>query len=160
MKVSDIVSGAAFLLLALAIGIYAQTFPPIRNQPYGAGAFPTVVAVGLGGFSLLLIWRGIQERRAASGEMLVQFAAWARTPKTALNFALALALVVIYILFADAIGFIPISAAILLILFLRMDVRPLTAVAVAIGITIVIQIAFVDLLRVPLPRGILDRVLW
>jgi putative tricarboxylic transport membrane protein len=161
MKVSDIVCGAALLLLAIVVGVYARTFPTIPGQLYGAGAFPTVIAVGLGAFSLVLIARALGEARAAGRRgPAVEFAEWARTPRTLVNFAATILLVLAYVLFSEQVGFIPISSAILILLFWRTRVRPLTAVIVGVAMSIVIHVAFVDFLRVPLPRGILDRVLW
>ena len=64
MRVSDIISGVIFLALAIFIFVYAQTLPPMPGQRYGAGAFPTLIAFGLGGFSIIMMlqaWR----RRAA-----------------------------------------------------------------------------------------------
>ena len=36
----------------------------------------------------------------------------------------------------------------------------LLAVVVGIAMSVIIHVAFVDFLRVPLPRGVLDPVLW
>lgn len=161
MKASDLVTGLVLLAAAIAIFAYAQSFPAIPGQPYGAGAFPTVIAIGLGAFSALLAWRGYDARRRDGGQQkLIALADWTRTPRTGANFLLALVLVVVYVLLSDQIGFIPLSIGILLVLFWRTGVRPVTGVAVAVVMSLVMQVAFADLLRVPLPRGILDRVLW
>ena len=165
MKIHDIVSGAALLLLAAVVGLYSRTFPTIPGQLYGAGAFPGVIAVGLGAFSLVLLVRGVQDRRTSAGSGgetagLVEFAQWARTPRTLVNFILAPLLILAYVLFSEATGFIPMSSAILVVLFLRTGVRPVTAIVVGIAMSVIIHVAFVDFLRVPLPRGVLDRLLW
>lgn len=161
MKVNDLVTGLVLFACAVAIFVYAQTFPTIPGQPYGAGAFPTVIAVGLGGFSLLLAWRALQARQSGGPrEALVTLADWMRNPRTAGNFLLSIVLVLVYLFASDTVGFIPLSIAILLILFWRTGVRPLTGLVVAVGMSLAIQVAFADFLRVPLPRGILDSVLW
>jgi putative tricarboxylic transport membrane protein len=46
-----------------------------------------------------------------------------------------------------------------LVLFLWFGVRPLTAVIVAVGMTLLVHWFFSSMMRVPLPRGILDSVL-
>jgi putative tricarboxylic transport membrane protein len=161
MKISDLAAGLVLLLFAAVIFAYARTFSVIPGQPYGAGAFPTVVALGLGLFSAILAWRGLQARRSAGpAEKLVGLADWARDGRTLVNFLLLLVLVLVYVFASETVGFIPLSIAILVVLFWRMGVRPLTAVGVAIATSIVIDVAFANLLRVPLPRGILDSVLW
>ena len=57
-------------------------------------------------------------------------------------------------------GFILLSLAILLILFWRLGVPLLRAGLIALLATAFIQISFVNVLRVPLPGGLLDRLLW
>ncbi|MBL8662148.1 MAG: tripartite tricarboxylate transporter TctB family protein [Candidatus Odyssella sp.] len=157
MKVSDVISGALFLALAVFVFVYAQTLPPMPGQRYGAGAFPTLVALGLGGFSLLMI---AQAWRRRAGARWVELADWARDGKTLGNFLLALALILVYVFFSERIGFIPLSIAILLILFWRQGIRLGTGAVVAVVATIAIQFAFSDMLRVPLPRGLLAGYLW
>lgn len=157
MKVSDVISGAFFLALSIFILVYAQTLPPMPGQRYGAGAFPTVIALGLGGFSLVMMF---QAWRTRQGTRWIEFAEWARDAKTLGNFLLALVLIVLYVLFSETVGFIPLSIAILLILFWRQGVSLRTGAVVAVAATLAIQLSFSDLLRVPLPRGLLTNYLW
>jgi putative tricarboxylic transport membrane protein len=157
MRVSDAISGAIFFALAVFIFVYAQTLPPMPGQRYGAGAFPTVIALGLGGFSLMMI---VQAWRTRAGTHWIELAPWARDRKTLGNFLLALALILVYVFFSERVGFIPLSIAILLILFWRQGISLRNGAIVAVGATLAIQVAFSDLLRVPLPRGILTDYLW
>jgi putative tricarboxylic transport membrane protein len=158
MRFSDIITGAFFLALAVFIFVYAQTLPPMPGQRYGAATFPTVVALGMGGFSLLLIGSAI--RRRAGGIRWIEWADWARDRRTLGNFLLALALILVYVYLSERIGFIPLSIAILFILFWRQGVPLGRGVVVAVAATIAIQVMFADWLRVPLPRGILTNYLW
>jgi putative tricarboxylic transport membrane protein len=161
MKVSDVATGLVLLVCAIAIFVYARGLPAIPGQPYGAGAFPTVIALGLGGFSALLAWRGFEaRRRARPREPLVALAPWTRDPRTAGNFVLALLAVLVYVFASETVGFVLLSIAILLLLFWRTGVRPLTGLWVAVVMSLALQIGFSDFLRVPLPRGLLDGILW
>jgi putative tricarboxylic transport membrane protein len=161
MKVNDAVTGLVLLACAIAIFVYAQGLPKIPGQPYGAGAFPTVIALGLGGFSALLAWRGFEaRRRGGPREPLVALAEWTRDRRTVGNFALALVLVLVYVFASETVGFVPLSIAILLLLFWRTGVPALTGIVVAVAMSLAIQVAFADFLRVPLPRGLLDSILW
>ena len=157
MRVSDLVSGALFLALAVFIFVYAQTLPPMPGQRYGAGAFPTLIALGLAAFSLLMM---LQAWRRRGGTRLIELAPWARDHKTLGNFLLAMALILVYVFFSDRIGFIPLSIAILMILFWRQGVSLRNGAIVAVAATLAIQVAFSDWLRVPLPRGLLTDYLW
>lgn len=158
MKVSDAICGAIFLALAASIFVYALYLPPMPGQRYGAGTFPVVIAIGMGLFSLILIVQGV--RRRVPGTGWVEVAAWARDRRTLGNFALALVLILVYVFASERVGFIPLSIAILLILFLKQGVRWRTSLVVAAAATLAIQVSFSDLLRVPLPRGILTEILW
>ena len=61
---------------------------------------------------------------------------------------------------ADAIGFAPLAFAILMVLFLRFGVPPLRGAVIAALTVLFIHLTFVTLLRVPLPGGLIDRLLW
>jgi putative tricarboxylic transport membrane protein len=69
-------------------------------------------------------------------------------------------LIIAYVLFSTRIGFIPMSLAILTILFWRLGVGWKKNILIAVLATAFIQLSFSNILRVPLPRGLLDRVLW
>jgi putative tricarboxylic transport membrane protein len=157
MKVSDVVSGAIFMALAVFIFAYARTLPPMPGQQYGASAFPTVIAAGLFGFSLILAGRAWSTQRA--GTTWVALAPWARDQRTLANFFLALALIALYVSTSERIGFIGLSIFILLVMFRRQRVAWRQAALIAVGTTIAIQFAFANLLRVPLPRGLLNELL-
>src|SRR5690242_5944352 len=109
MKVNDMVVAAVLIAAAIAIFPYARSFPAIPGQPYGAGAFPTLIALGLGTFSAALGWRAWRERRAAGGGRLVEPALWAMNRKAVANFFIALALILAYVFLSETLGFIPIA---------------------------------------------------
>jgi putative tricarboxylic transport membrane protein len=158
MKFHDTVLGLAMFALALFIFAYALTIPPMPGQQYGADVFPRLVAIGLGGFGLLLAWNGWRAR--APGDRWVAIAPWVRDSRTSGNFLLALAAIAVYVALEETVGFIPLAIAILFTLFVRQHVPPLRSAVIAVLATVVIQIAFANLLRVPLPRGILTEILW
>jgi putative tricarboxylic transport membrane protein len=158
MRANDAISGALFLALAAFIFVYALELPPMPGQRYGAGTFPIVIAGGLALFSLILIVQAL--RRRVPGARWIEWAPWARDRRTLGNFALALALILVYVFASERVGFIPLSVAILLVLFLKQGVGWRTSVIVALAATLAIQLSFSDLLRVPLPRGLLTEILW
>ena len=159
MKFSDLLIG--MLLIAIGAGVlaYGLTLPPMVGQRYGAGLFPIVLGLCFAGFGAYLAWAGWHQHRAQATPM-VSLADWARDRRLAGNMLLILAMIVVYVLLSQRIGFVLLSLAILMILFWRLGLPPLRSAAIAVGATLFIQIAFADLLRVPLPRGVLDRILW
>jgi putative tricarboxylic transport membrane protein len=155
MKVNDAVVGACLIALAVAILVHIQAYPLIPGQQYGPALFPGSIAVGLIGCGLLLVRRGVR-----AGQPLFAIADWMRQPALVTNFLAVCAVLVFYIAFAGTLGFIPTAALCLLALFLKLRVRPVVAAVVAIVATLVIHTLFYKLLRVPLPWGVLEPVLW
>ncbi|GAB4190275.1 MAG: tripartite tricarboxylate transporter TctB family protein [Thalassobaculales bacterium] len=151
MRANDAVTGAVLLAFALAVIGYAQTFPPFPGQKYGPALFPTLMACGLGLCGLLLIGRGI-----ASRAPLLALADWARGIWGIASLALVLGCLVFYILLAETLGFLITSFAILAVLTLWLGARPLVALATSAAATIAIDQFFGQVLRVPLPRGLLN----
>lgn len=157
MRANDAINGLILIVLAAAMIAMTSTFPAFPGQPYGPSLFPRVLGTLLIICGALLVWRGLAARRA--GEGWVEMAAWTRQPWRVVSFFLMLISLLAYILLGDTIGFIPIAIVILLALFLWFGVRPLSAVITAVIATFVIHWFFSSLLRVPLPRGLLDSIL-
>jgi putative tricarboxylic transport membrane protein len=155
VKVNDAVVGACLVALAIAILVHIQAYPLIPGQKYGPALFPGVIAVGLIGCGLLLLRRGVR-----AGRPLVALAGWMRDPSLVTNFLAVCAVLVFYIVAVAPLGFIPTAILCLVALFLKLRVRPLPAIVVAVAATLVIHTLFYKLLRVPLPWGVLEPVLW
>jgi putative tricarboxylic transport membrane protein len=155
MKVNDAVVGACLIALAIGILVHIQGYPLIPGQKYGPALFPGVIAVGLIGCGLLLVRRGVR-----AGRPLVAFASWTRDPSLVTNFLAICVVLVFYIAAVGTLGFIPTATILLVALFLKLRVRVLPAIVVALAATLVIHTLFYKLLRVPLPWGVLEPVLW
>jgi len=155
MRFNDAVVGTAFLLIAGAMIAMTFTFPAFPGQNYGPSLFPRIIGGGIVMCSLLLILR---EWRSGGRPWLV-LQDWARRPARLASFALMLGAMVFYLIASEPLGFIPTAFLIQLVLFLWFGVRPVMALIVATVMTIAVQYFFGSLMRVPLPRGILDSVL-
>ena len=157
MRANDAINGLILILLSVSMIAMTSTFPAFPGQPYGPSLFPRVLGSLLIICGALLVWRGLAARRAGAG--WVEMAAWTRQPWRIVSFFLMLGSLLLYILVGDTIGFIPIAIVILLAMFLWFGVRPISAVVTAVVATFVIHWFFSTLLRVPLPRGVLDAIL-
>lgn len=155
MRFNDAVLGTAFLLLAGVMIAITFSFPDFPGQNYGPNLFPRIIGGGIVGCSLLLMLR---EWRSGGRPILI-LADWARRPARLASFALMLASMVFYLVASEPLGFIPTAFLIQLGLFLWFGVCPLTALIVAVVMTAAVQYFFGSVMRVPLPRGILDSVL-
>lgn len=157
MRANDAINGLILIIFAVAMIALTASFPEFPGQHYGPSLFPRVLGALLIICGGLLMWRGLAARRA--GAPLVEMAAWTRQPWRLGSFFLMLVSLLIYILVAETVGFIPIAFLCMLALFLWFGVRPITAVIVSIVATLTIHWFFATLLRVPLPRGWLDAIL-
>lgn len=155
MKLSDALTGAFLIALAIAILVHIQSYPLIPGQNYGPALFPGVIAVGFIGCGLLLIIRGVRAKAP-----LVALSGWMRNPVTLTNVMVVCAVLVVYIVLAQPLGFLLTAPLCLLVLFLKLKVRVPTAIVVALVATLAMHLLFYKLLRVPLPWGVLERFAW
>ncbi|MGQ0674491.1 MAG: tripartite tricarboxylate transporter TctB family protein [Rhodospirillales bacterium] len=153
MKFNDAISGLFLAVLALAVIAYSRTLPAMPGQFVGPGLFPTVIGAGMLLGSALLIVKGLQAR---ASRPWVALADWVASPRPVLHLALIVAVILAYILFSEQIGFLPLSVAVLAALFAVGGVRWWVNAAAAVAGTLLVYFLFLRLLRVPLPRGLLD----
>ncbi len=151
MRFNDAVLGTVLLAFSVLVGWWSQSFPAIPGQQYGAAVFPTLVAVALGGCSLVLIVSGLRQ-----GGALVLRDEWAESLAGPARVVLVLASVVFFVLAVDPLGFIPTMTLVLVLDLRLLGVRWLTTIAVAVAMSFLLQWSFGDLLHVPLPWGVLS----
>lgn len=158
MKVNDAVPGT--MLIVFAAGIFHQTlgFPPMPGQDYGAALFPQLIAALMALSGLALI---VKAAMAPRRDRMVA-AEWMRSPPHLLNFLLLIALLLFYILAADALGFIPTAIIMLAVLIVRLrgTAHLGSSLVIAAASSLVIQQFFGMVLRVPLPWGIVPPFSW
>lgn len=154
MRANDAVVGLVLILLSAFMIALTLSFPAFPGQDYGPALFPRILGAGVILCGLLLIRSGLATRRA--GAPWLEVAPWAREPWRLGAFLLTLALLLIYIVASETIGFIPMALLFLGALFVWLGVRPFPAVIAAVLSTVAIHWFFAILLRVPLPRGPLD----
>jgi putative tricarboxylic transport membrane protein len=158
MRFNDAVVGALLVLLAGAMIALTLSFPPFPGQKYGPSLFPRIIASGIILCSLMLIVRGVKTHREQGTPWLV-LDDWVSQPRRLASFALMLATMAFYLLASEPLGFIPTAFLIQLVLFLWFGVRAVTAVVTSVAMTLLVHWFFGSLMRIPLPRGILDSVL-
>jgi putative tricarboxylic transport membrane protein len=153
MRLNDALLGLLLLVLAAAIGWRAQFFPAVPGQNIGAGAFPTLIAAGFAFCGAVLVASGLRARTPA-----VIWGDWTRDGRAILNVLATIGSVVLYLLVAPWLGFIPTMALILLVLQRLFGVGWVTTLAVAIAVPVAMQYLFGRVLLVPLPWGLLAPV--
>lgn len=153
VRFADAATGVLCILVALAAGIVAWSFPAIPGQEYGAATFPVLIAAGLGICGALLAGKAALRLGEDAGDL--------RTPPGTLwKGAAILALVLFYVFGVEPIGFVPVMSLVLLAAMLLYGTRLLVAVPVAIGATLLVHLVFYKFLRVPLSWGVLLPWAW
>jgi len=158
VRVNDAVIGVVLVLFALAMILYTRTFPGMPGQDYGPALFPVLIGIGFLICGAILIVGGLGRLRT---EPLFAGAEWLRSPPHLIDFFAVLGGLVVYILIADWLGFIP--TAFLLMsgwLMLFRGGKPVSSAVIALLSTLVVNYAFTQLLLVPLPLGLLRYVLY
>ncbi len=157
MKLADALLGAFFVLFGIAVLWQATRFPTFPGQPYGATLLPSVLAAGFILAGALLVLRDLRLRRHAGGPLVTLVPDLRKGGGWAL--LAVLGNVAAHIWLSPVLGFLPVSLIGLTALFMVLRVPALHAVPIAAATTAACWWLFVGLLRVPLPRGLLDGVL-
>ena len=158
MRFNDAVLGIIILAFGAAVALYADlTFPELPGQEFGPAFFPTIIGAVLSGCGVILLIQGLAKRKTVP---LVELGEWAGMPGHVVNFVLVFLALLVYVLFTDSIGFIPVSFLILTVLMVRFGCRWFTAASIGLVATLVIHTAFYKFLLVPLPWGILEPLEW
>ena len=156
MRFSETMLGAMLLILGIAVTAYARTLPAVPGQQYGAAAFPMLIGLAFVCCALILIVQGLRARSAP----LVSFTEWTRKPGALMAIAVTILCIIAYMLLARRIGFLPVSIAILVVLFRLLSVSWGKTIFFAVVATLVTDYVFRSLLLVPLPFGMMPRLPW
>ncbi len=155
MRVNDLISGALLILLAAAMVAYTATFPPFPGQKYGPSLFPRILGGGIVICGLLLLLRG--RRQLAAGAPLAAIDDAYRPVRGWASVAMILGVILGYILFSDAIGFVPVAFLGVSALLWWFGVGLIRAMVIAAVAILVVDWFFGWLFRVPLPIGLLPN---
>lgn len=157
MKISDRLFGPVFILLGAVIALYGRSLPPMHGQDYGAGLFP----MAIGGFLCLggavLAIEGWRKRR---GEPFFALTEWTRNRSDVVNLVIVFTCILVFGLFIRQIGFAVLTAVTSTVLLVRFGRPWWQAVTVAVIAAAVLQYVFADLMRVPLPLGLLHGLIY
>ena len=157
MKVNDALGGAALVALGAVVLWHIQGFPPMPGQKYGPAWFPGLIAGGLIVCGALLV---IARLRAAAPEALLALPEWTRRARPVASVVSVIAGLLLYVFVADKLGFHITAAALLLLWSRLLGASWLLALPVSLAATAAIHLAFYKLLKVPLPWGLLERVVF
>lgn len=131
--------------------LQSEAFAGLADQRIGAMFFPSVLAIALCGVvvAMVVASRGRQRRNAARPELEIS------PPGAFWRFAEPLIGIVLYLLFAERVGFILTAGTLLLVYLLRLGTRLRIALPLALVLVPLTYYVFGVALRVGLPRGLL-----
>jgi len=139
MKINDALSGAALVALGAVVLWHIQGFPPMPGQRFGPAWFPGLIA---------------------TSEPLLALPEWSRRARPVASVASVIAGLLLYVFAVDTLGFHITAGALLLTWSRLLGASWRLAVPVSLAATVVIHLAFYKLLKVPLPWGLLERVVF
>ena len=156
MRLSDTITGCFFTVSGIAIVLHAQNFPSIPGQPYGSSFFPTLIGIAMALGGLVLASSAVIKGKVMP---LVRSPDWLRSPRAIASFLLVLIAMGFYMLTADRFGFCVTTFLIIFGLQVWMKAKWLSALCIAIAAAAIFYIVFAILLRVPLPYGLVEKLL-
>lgn len=150
LKIPDIIAGIIGLLISVYVIITAHSFPEDKVLLLGPSFFPTVLAAGLGIFSLLLLTAALRGKsRPSTDPFSIKDPGVHRA-------GISLLAVIVYCLVLGVLGFILTSTVYLFGLMYLLKRRDyLKMAAVSLGVTLLIYGIFNRLLDISLPAGFL-----
>jgi putative tricarboxylic transport membrane protein len=154
MRANDAICGLVLLVFAAVMAALTIPFPEFPGQNYGPDLLPRILAAALSLCGILLVVRGLKARR--EGDPWFTLPPWVVVPVKVMRFLLVVVALLFYIFASDPLGFLPVSFVIIAVLAIAFGGRPGWALVAAVVATLAINYFFVSIMRVPLPRGILD----
>jgi len=138
---SDRVAGALLALFAGWYGWEANSYRTAFGDPMGPALFPEALAVPLGLLGLYLLARPDPDPEWSSGRYL-------------LAQVTTIALLVVYALVLQPVGFIPATAVLAGLLAFFLGARPARAAISGVAVSLIFYALFDWLLEIPLPPGV------
>ncbi len=151
MKFNDAIVGAAFVALAVLLIALGQGFHVPPGQKFGPAFFPTITATVMGLAGAGLVVKGLVNR---AGRPWLTLDPWFGNRRLVLHGVAIFLVIIAYIAFSEALGFLIVAPLILWGLIALLWGRPLAALAIALVASFALHQFFVQLLLVPLPWGI------
>lgn len=156
MRIGDGLTGVLLALLGLAVVFQLRTFPEQAGF-FGPSLFPAIVAAGL------LICGGLLVLRAArakeSGAYGIELFGALKSRRAGLYVVLMAASIFAYAFLGEAVGFQIITFVTLFVFYVLLRPGIVFPVVTALVLTVAFDLLFREILRVPLPGGLLEGMI-
>ena len=148
MKLNDRLIGALAIVAGIAVISGTFGFRDIPGQQFGSEFFPRIIGVAIIGVGIL------QVLLARSGPAFT-WPDWVKGPAVVRIFSV-LGLSLAWLFTVDSLGFLLATGLLISVVSVVAGGRLLVALGVGVVATAVLYTVFALLLRVPLPRGVLE----
>lgn len=148
MKLNDRIIGLIAIIGGIAIISGTFGFRAVPGQQFGSAFFPRIVGAAT-------ILAGLAQIAVATPGPLLAIAPALRGRDALCKLAVVV-LVVFWLMSVQSLGFLLCTALVVAALALILGARPLPAAGVALGLPVLLHLIFGTLLRVPLPRGLIE----
>ncbi len=159
MRFSDFALGLGVAVFGIAVLLHVRTFPEIPGMQYGPAFFPGLIGAAflICGVALVV---GSVVRGAALTERFAERPAWFGDRLAVWRAVGVVLSVVAYALVSPVLGFLLTVALLTAGLLLLMGVRWVVVVPLMVLLPLFLHYGFAQGLRVPLPRGPLELLLF
>jgi len=160
VRLNDLALGCIALLLGLGVLFEASRFPEMAGMDYGPDFFPKLIGAAFVLVGVGLIVQSVRAGSAGGSAPLVAFDQWWADRASVIRAITVVVAVPAYALLVARLGFILTVGVIALVLLVVMRARWWQTVAIVILLPLLLHQGFAGLLRVPLPRGVIERWLF
>ncbi|MEY8880255.1 tripartite tricarboxylate transporter TctB family protein [Donghicola sp. XS_ASV15] len=151
MKINDRLIGALAILGGLAVIAGTLGFREIPGQQFGSAFFPRLLGIALIFCGVAFVATAANGPMVRVGEVL--------KGRSGLKIATVLAAVIGWVFITPILGFILNTALLIAALAFLAGGKPFPSVATGLAMAVLLFLIFGQLLRVPLPMGVVESVL-
>ncbi len=160
MKLGDLPLGLLAGLFGLAVILEAARFPVMAGMAYGPEFFPTIIGAGFCLCGLFLISGDLRARLIGQRPGLFTLEPALHSGRAVLRGFAALLSVILFVLLVKPLGFLLTLMLLMLFLLRSLAAGWLVSIVLAAVLPFALHFCFTGLLRVPLPRGVIETLLF
>ena len=157
MRVNDLALGVIVAAFGGWVILHVRNFPDMAGMEYGPAFFPGLIGGAFLVCGALLMLSSLYD--PGRGPIAIR-PDWTRNPLSIARAAAVIAAVVLYALLAPRLGFLLTVFLLTAGLLALMGVRARVIVPIALVLPVALHYGFAVALRVPLPRGVLEQMLF
>lgn len=156
MRISDVLSGIVFLIFGLFVIFQAGRFPSIGGGVLSPGFFPSILGAGLALGGAIVAGKALL-RKATSP--IIHFEPWMKDGRKITTIVLIGLLIPFFAFASPLLGTVTTSFIILMSMMLVQKQKLMTSFIVSVIVSLSVYLLFSKAMGVPLPVGIIERIL-